>query len=75
MPMAALELDAMTWPQAYLGSWGQTQVPASFGVDGYPTGLLLDRDGKLVARQLRGSALRNTVRNHLSTDPTVRVQN
>jgi len=55
----------MTWTQVHLGEWGQSKVPPSFGVDSFPTGLLLDGQGKLVSRQLRGSALRNAVRNAL----------
>lgn len=55
----------MSWPQLHLGEWGQSKVPPLFNVDGFPTGLLLDTEGKLVARQLRGTGLRNAVRNAL----------
>ncbi len=58
--------NSITWPQAHLGDWGQTQVPALFGLDGYPVGVLIDGQGKLAARQLRGLSLRTTVRNTLS---------
>jgi len=66
--------NAMTWPQAFLGSWSQTQVPASFGVQGYPTGLLIGPDGKLVGKQLRGNLLRTAVRNHLAPQTGLRVR-
>jgi hypothetical protein len=63
----------MPWVQAYLGEWGQTQVPASFALDGYPVGILIDAEGKLVARQLRGSSMRTIARNSLSRETTVRA--
>jgi peroxiredoxin len=61
--------QGMTWPHAHLGAWGETQVPAAFGVEGYPVGLLINAEGKLIARQLRASALRNAVRNALRPTP------
>lgn len=53
----------MTWPQVHLGA--QSTVPAEFGIQGYPSGLLIDGEGRLVARELRGAGLRNAVRNLL----------
>ncbi|HUR46245.1 MAG TPA: redoxin domain-containing protein, partial [Candidatus Saccharimonadales bacterium] len=73
--------NQITWPQAFLGEWSQTQVPALFGVAGYPVGVLVDKTGKLMARQLRSSRLRDAVRNALTggeaveaTDDTGRLQ-
>ncbi len=64
--------NGMLWPQASLGEWSKTQVPASFGVDGIPTGILIDGEGRLVARNLRGSSIRTAIRNALNsaTGPT-----
>ena len=62
--------NAMRWPQAHLGQWGQTQVPGLFGVDGYPVGVLIDGEGRLAARQLRGSSMRTAVRNVLAKRAT-----
>lgn len=53
----------ITWPQVHLGA--QSTVPAGFGIQGYPSGLLIDAEGRLVARDLRGAGLRNAVRNLL----------
>jgi hypothetical protein len=58
--------NGTAWLQCHLGEWGQTQVPAAFGVDGIPTGVLIDGEGRLAARNLRGSSIRTAVRNALS---------
>jgi peroxiredoxin len=58
--------NGMDWMQAHLGEWGQTQVPATFGVEGIPTAILIDSQGRLAARNLRGSSMRTAVRNALS---------
>jgi peroxiredoxin len=60
--------NGMVWLQAHLGEWGQTQVPASFGVDGIPAGVLIDAEGKLAARNLRGSSMRTAVRNAIAAE-------
>ena len=65
----------MVWPQVHLGQWSQTQVPAMFGVEGYPVGVLIDAQGKLAAQELRGNALRNVVRNTLAARERVEALN
>ncbi len=54
------------WTQCYLGPWSGTRVPASFSVQGLPDTVLIDPEGKIVARGLRGSNIRTTVRNALA---------
>jgi len=61
--------NGIFWPQAHLGEWSQTQVPAAFGVDGIPTGVLIDGEGRLVARNLRGSSIRTAIRNAMTVAP------
>ncbi|MDB6030684.1 MAG: hypothetical protein JWM16_1022 [Verrucomicrobiales bacterium] len=68
-----VQRNQMTWPQAYLGEWSQTQVPPLFGVDGYPVGVLVDKEGKLIGRQLRSSRLRDAVRNAVSGNAEVSI--
>ena len=60
--------NEMVWTQCYLGGWSESQVPASFGVEGVPAALLLDPQGKILAKNLRESSLRSAVRNALG-DP------
>jgi len=63
----------LEWIQAYLGEWGQTQVPATFGVEGIPTAILIDGQGRLAARNLRGSSMRTAVRNALTANANAPV--
>ncbi len=65
--------NGMDWTQAYLGEWGQTQVPATFGVEGIPAAILIDGQGRLAARNLRGSSMRTAVRNALSANANVPI--
>ena len=49
---------------AYLGQWNKTETTArDYGVVGIPSIWLIGPDGKVVARDLRGEALREAVRN------------
>jgi thiol-disulfide isomerase/thioredoxin len=60
-----IQQNALKWLQCYMGNWSATELPGSFGVQGLPEALLIDPEGKIVARNLRGSNIRNTVRNQL----------
>jgi peroxiredoxin len=55
--------NGMKWTQCYLGSWSETQMPALFGVEGLPHTILIDPQGKVLGRNLRGSSMRTAVRN------------
>lgn len=75
-PQAAAQFakaNGMDWPQAHLGEWGQTQVPATFGVEGIPTAILIDNEGRLAARNLRGSSMRTAVRNALGGNSKIPI--
>jgi thiol-disulfide isomerase/thioredoxin len=58
----------LKWLQCYVGQWSQTQVPASFGLQGLPVAVLIDPAGKIISKNLHGNAIRTAVRNAL-TDP------
>lgn len=58
--------DKHTWLQGHVGAFGQSPVPELLGADSFPTALLLDPQGRLVARNLRSSGLRTAVENVLS---------
>jgi thiol-disulfide isomerase/thioredoxin len=49
----------------YAGPWGQGAVYQSYGLEGLPDNVLIDPEGKVAARNLRGSNIRNTIRNRL----------
>jgi peroxiredoxin len=72
--MIGLSLDAMSaapreyarqneiqWIQGFLGEWSKATVPNQYGVEGIPSIFLIDPDGKIAARDLRGDAIRQTV--------------
>lgn len=62
--------NAFKWTQCYAGQWGQTTIAASYGIQGLPDNVLIDPEGKIVARNLRGSTIRNTIRTRLGTPKT-----
>ena len=58
------------WTQCYAGQWGQTTIAASYGIQGLPDNVLIDPEGKIAARNLRGSTIRNTIRTKLGAPKT-----
>ena len=54
----AIEQDKLTWKEhvSDLKGWGR-QGAGIYGVRGIPTNFLLDADGKIIAKNLRGIAL------------------
>ena len=57
--------NGFKWTQCYAGQWGQTTIAASYGIQGLPDNVLIDPEGKIAARNLRGSTIRNTIRTKL----------
>lgn len=55
---AAIEKDKLTWEYhiSDLGGW-QSQFAAMYGISSIPQSFLLDKEGKIIARNLRGEAL------------------
>ena len=56
------------WIQGFLGKWSDSKVTPLYGVDGIPAIFLIGPDGKIVARDLRGSAIADTVAKALGKD-------
>lgn len=57
--LAAIQKDELTWPQVSdLKLWTSKAVK-HFGIASIPTNYLIDPTGKIIARDLRGQALRN----------------
>jgi len=55
----------LAWTQIVLGPREQTNVPQKFGVDGYPTIMLISPEGKLIETGLRGGRLRDVLIKYL----------
>lgn len=49
--------NKMTWPQYFDGKGWENEVIGKYGVDSIPATFLIDGDGKIVARDLRGGDL------------------
>lgn len=59
--LEAIEKDGITWPQVSdLKQWGSEVVPM-YNIQGIPFTVLLDREGKIVAKNLRGKELEETL--------------
>jgi peroxiredoxin len=55
--LAAIRQDGMPWPQVSdLRGW-KNEAAAQYGVEGIPMNFLLDRDGTIIAKGLRGPEL------------------
>ncbi len=53
--------NKMEWQQGYLEQGWQNPVTKNFGVDAIPAIFLIDPEGKIVARGLRGSSIEATL--------------
>jgi hypothetical protein len=57
----------MTWPQYFDGQGWDNKLAKQFGVDSIPMSYLLDRNGVIVGKGLRGPALDEAVNKALAT--------
>lgn len=64
-PRAFAAKNGTGWTQGFLGEWSRSDVPERFGVNGIPAIFLIGPDGKIVARDLRGDAIKTAVANAL----------
>ena len=55
--LKAIEKDELTWPQVSDLKYWENEVAKQYGVRAIPQNFLLDKDGKIVAKNLRGKAL------------------
>ena len=56
------------WIQGFLGKWSDSQVTPLYGVEGIPAIFLIGPDGKILARDLRGEAIKEAVGKALGKD-------
>lgn len=49
------------WKQGALGDRAKTPLPSDYGVEGIPSVFLIDPEGKIIAKDLRGPAIRSAV--------------
>jgi hypothetical protein len=57
--LSAIQMDGLAWTQVSdLKGWGN-EVAALFHITSIPQNLLIDPQGKIIAKNLRGEALHN----------------
>jgi peroxiredoxin len=54
---AFIEKNKMTWPQYFDGKGWESKLGAKYGVNSIPATYLLDKEGKIIGKGLRGDAL------------------
>jgi thiol-disulfide isomerase/thioredoxin len=64
---ACLTGKGMTWPQFFDGKGWQNAVAVDYGIQSIPATFLLDKDGKVVRKGLRGPALERAIEKLLGT--------
>lgn len=55
--MKAIKDDGLTWPQVSDLKYWKSEVVKLYGIQGIPLNFLLDPEGRIIARNLRGAAL------------------
>jgi thiol-disulfide isomerase/thioredoxin len=58
---AFLQEKGMTWPQYFDGQGWQNKLAQEYGINSIPATFLLDGEGKIIAKDLRGDALDQAV--------------
>ncbi len=66
--LGAIEKDGLTWTQVCDLKYWQSEGAKAYGVTSIPHTVLLDRDGKILARKLRGKALESKLEEILGQD-------
>lgn len=56
-PKKYVEENELGWIQGFLGEWSKTSIPEEYGVQRIPATMLVDPEGRLVAKDLRGTRI------------------
>ena len=57
-----IEDNGMTWRQYYDGKGGQNKLARRYSIESIPSTFLIDTNGKIIAKNLRGSALEEAIK-------------
>ena len=68
-PRRFQEKRKLPWTQAFLGVGIHGPIPGKFGVEAIPAFVLIGPDGKIVARGMRGDAIKKEVSKALAKAP------
>jgi len=58
--------NGMTWRQYYDGKGGQNELARKYSIDSIPSTFLIDANGKIIAKNLRGSTLEEAIKDALA---------
>jgi peroxiredoxin len=56
-PRDYVHKEEIAWYQGFLGDWSKTTLPTRYGVEGIPAIFLIDPEGRVVAKDLRGTGI------------------
>lgn len=62
-----IKQKGMTWPQFFDGKGWENELAQKYGIQSIPATFLLDGEGKIIAKDLRGEALENAVASALKS--------
>jgi thiol-disulfide isomerase/thioredoxin len=60
-PRQYVAKNSLRWHQAFLGDFSEAKLPGEYGVRGIPSVWLIGPDGKVIATDLRGAAIKETI--------------
>ena len=64
----AIKEDKMKWPQlSHLKDW-DGEIFSAYNINSTPSNLLVDKEGKIIAKNIRNENLEKTVMKHLKTN-------
>jgi peroxiredoxin len=65
-PQDFVKKRGFKWRQGFLGEWSKAKLPDQYGVQGIPSFFLISPDGRFLAKDMRGPAIRAAVEKALS---------
>lgn len=65
----AITQDSLIWAQVSDLNYWRSEVVATYGIRGIPSNFLIDRNGIIVAKNLRGESLEETLKKYVQKDP------
>jgi peroxiredoxin len=67
--LEAIKKDGITWPQVSDLKYWECQAARDYNVQGIPFTVLLDKEGKILAKNLRGEELERAIEKALAGEP------
>ena len=64
----AIEEDNLTWTHVSDLQYFNSVAAQTYGVQSIPFSILLDREGKIIAKNLRGKALEDALEEHFNME-------